>query len=335
MEDRLITFDENNKILIINTAFLGDIALTAFLTQKIKNEYKCDISVLTTQFGADVLSPIKSIDGLFILDKKGVHKAMSETKEFAKKLSTYGFDTIISLHKSYRTSIIVKNISAFRKIGFSNATNSSVYTTKVKYKWHLHEAKRYLSTCFDDLELENIELDVKLDDKLYIENLLNIDNTKSIVLLAPGSVWETKKWGNQKYYDLADILKEKYNVVIIGSKNDSFETPMGVTNLCGKTSFPQLYHLLSISNLLVTNDSAPTHFASITNTPTITLFGATHPMFGFSPLADKNIIVQNDNLKCRPCRVHGSDICPLGTHECMTSITPDAIANKIELLLNS
>jgi heptosyltransferase-2 len=182
--------------------------------------------------------------------------------------------------------------------------------------------------------LPRVDFEVSLDDKLYIENIANIKKGRKTVLLNPGSVWETKKWGNDKFYQLAQILLEQYNVVLVGSEADSFECPAGVTNLCGKTKLPQLFHLFDIADAVVTNDSAPTHIASITNTPTIAIFGPTHPMFGFAPLADKSVVVQNENLKCRPCRVHGSKRCPIGTHECMTSISPTKIAEELRFLLS-
>lgn len=338
MEARLSKIVKNSKILIINTAFLGDIALTAFLTQRIKNEYNCHISVLTTKSGAEVLSSIKSIDSLFILDKKGTHKSMGDTIEFAKSISVYNFEAIISLHKSYRTSQIVKHIDSKTKIGFDTATNSGVYNRKIKYHDHYHEVERYISTVFDDLNLHKVELDISEDDKLYVENLLiqeKYNDNKKTIILAPGSVWQTKKWGNSRFINLSLLLKEQYNIIFIGSKVDIVDNPIGTINLCGITNFSQTFHLLTLANLIVTNDSAPTHFASIANLPTITIFGATHPMFGFSPLADNSTIIQNENLKCRPCRIHGSEECPLGTHECMTSIKPNEIADKINQLLNS
>lgn len=336
MEVRLSQIEQNSKILIINTAFLGDIALTAFLTQKIKDLHNCHISVLTTKSGAEVLSSIKSIDCLFILDKKGLHKSIADTIEYSKSLSVYNFDSIISLHKSYRTSQIVKNIYAKTKIGFDIATNSRVYNRKIKYHNHFHEVERYLSTVFDDLSLHKVELDISENDKLFVENILvqeKFNDDKKTIVLAAGSVWQTKKWGNDKFINLSNILKEQYNVVFIGSKVDKVDNPLGTINLCGITNFAQTFHLLTLSNLIITNDSAPTHFASIANIPTITIFGATHPMFGFSPLADNSIIIQNENLKCRPCRIHGSEECPLGTHECMTSIKPSEVAEKIEFQL--
>jgi len=329
---------ENSKILVINTAFLGDIALTAFLTQKIKNKYKCNISVLTTIAGAEVLSSIKSIDSMFILDKKSTHKSLSDSIDFAKSLSAYNFNIIISLHKSFRTSVIVKNIDADLKIGFDVSSRSNVYNKKIKYKSHYHEVERYISTMFEDLKLEKVELEISENDKLYVDNLLiqqKYDENKKTVVLASGSVWNTKKWGDQNFINLANLLKENYNVLFIGGKDDSIDNLKGTINLYGKTNISQSYYLLSLSNLIVTNDSAPTHFASIVNIPTITIFGATHPYFGFGPLADNSLIIQNETLECRPCRIHGSDVCPLGTLECMNSIRPEKVAQQVETIITN
>lgn len=328
----------NANILIINTAFLGDVALTAVLTQRIKNEFTdSKISVLTTPTGANVLKSIVSIDNLFILDKKGQHKSIGDTVGFAKELSKYKSDIVISLHKSYRTSQLIKHIDAGVKLGFDNASNKRVYTQTVKYWTHQHEAERYQSFLFDDFKLPKIDIKLETENQIYIENMImqsGFDESKKTITIATGSVWKTKKWGNEKYSELAKLALREYNVIAIGGKEDYFDLPNGVINMMGKTSFEQTFHLLSIADLLVTNDSAPTHFATITNTPTITIFGATHPMFGFSPLASNSTVIQNDKLKCRPCRIHGENKCPLGTHECMTSINVIDVLDKAKQIMS-
>jgi len=328
----------NANILIINTAFLGDVALTALLTQRIRNQFvDSKISVLTTLAGANVLKPIVSIDNLFILDKKGQHKSIGDTVTFAKELSKYKYDVVLSLHKSYRTSQIVKNIESNIKIGFDNASNKRVYTQTIKYWSHQHEAERYQSFIFDDFKQPKIDIKLETENQIYIENIImqsGFDESKKTILIAPGSVWETKRWGNDKYSELSKLALKDYNVIAIGGKEDCFDLPKGVINMMGKTTFEQTFHLLNIADILITNDSAPTHFATITNTPTVAIFGATHPMFGFSPLASNSIVIQNDKLKCRPCRIHGENECPLGTHECMTSINATEVLDKAKQIMS-
>ncbi|MBK9246855.1 MAG: glycosyltransferase family 9 protein [Ignavibacteria bacterium] len=93
-------------------------------------------------------------------------------------------------------------------------------------------------------------------------------------------------------------------------------------SLAGETSLLQTIALLRLCSALITNDSAPTHLAWIAGCRTITIYGPTSPIFGFAPRGETDIILENTFLKCRPCAIHGGNVCPIGTHECMKSITP-------------
>jgi heptosyltransferase II len=85
--------------------------------------------------------------------------------------------------------------------------------------------------------------------------------------------------------------------------------------------------------VVVSNDSAFTHMASLLAVPTATIFGPTIPEFGFAPLAPRSVVLQNNTLRCRPCTAHGSKQCPISTHECMTSITTGMVETQILSIL--
>ncbi|MFI5264903.1 MAG: glycosyltransferase family 9 protein, partial [Candidatus Kapaibacterium sp.] len=85
---------------------------------------------------------------------------------------------------------------------------------------------------------------------------------------------------------------------------------------------------ISHSDLLISNDSAPVHIATATGTRSIVIYGPTVPEFGFAPPPDLGQIIQNEGLWCRPCASHGSNECPIHTHECMTSIKPEVVFQK-------
>ena len=101
----------------------------------------------------------------------------------------------------------------------------------------------------------------------------------------------------------------------------------------GRLSFPGTAALIRDARLLISNDSAPVHLASAMQTPVIEIYGATVPEFGFTPFGVPHRIVQREGLSCRPCGIHGGNVCPIGTFECMKSITPrDVLAAAEELL---
>jgi heptosyltransferase-2 len=192
-----------------------------------------------------------------------------------------------------------------------------------------------------DLNFREIDLDISDNDKNFVESALIAKglNKDKIIALAPGSIWETKKWKEKHFIRLADMLKNiDYIPVLIGSESDAglckrIANNSGGYNFGGKFTLPQTIYFLSLIRLIVTNDSAPTHFAGLVNCPAVTLFGPTSPIFGFSPWSDKSVSLTPDNLKCHPCEIHGGKKCPVGTHECMENLLPTTVLDRITLLL--
>jgi heptosyltransferase-2 len=148
-----------------------------------------------------------------------------------------------------------------------------------------------------------------------------------LVALAPGSAWGTKRW--PFYPELAVKIAENANVVVVGGPDDSAVGDTIVAqlrsgtgaNAAGKLGFLASAALIGKAAALVSNDSAPQHFASAMNTPTICIFGPTVPGFGFGPLADGSRVAGLDSLACRPCDHHGPPRCPLGHWRCMREVS--------------
>ena len=90
--------------------------------------------------------------------------------------------------------------------------------------------------------------------------------------------------------------------------------------------------LMSHLDAMVSMDSANMHLASLTGTPVVSVWGATHPYAGFLGWnqSEKNA-VQID-LPCRPCSIYGNKPCQRGDLACMKNIPPEQIVNRIEHL---
>jgi len=81
--------------------------------------------------------------------------------------------------------------------------------------------------------------------------------------------------------------------------------------------------------MLVSNDSGAMHMAAMTGVASISLFGPTILDFGYQPWNEKAVVVENTELRCRPCSSHGGRACPIGTHVCMTSIEVQKVSSLI------
>jgi heptosyltransferase-2 len=175
-----------------------------------------------------------------------------------------------------------------------------------------------------------------------MEELLQGFPAANMIALAPGSVWNTKRWPEEHFRALGRLLADEgYAVVLIGGPGDvglcdriaaGIPREM-VLQAAGKCSLLQSAELIRRSRVLVSNDSAPMHIAVGVRTPVVGIFGATSPSFGFAPIGTDDIVVERDDLSCKPCSIHGGTRCPIGTFECMISLSPSLVAERVHSVL--
>jgi heptosyltransferase-2 len=99
--------------------------------------------------------------------------------------------------------------------------------------------------------------------------------------------------------------------------------------LTGQTGLDELVAVLSISDLLVTNDTGPAHIASALGRPTLVIFGPTNPLTT-RPFSETGEIVR-EPPDCAPCMLRD---CPID-HRCMTAISPDQVFKRAQAMLTS
>ena len=330
------------RILIIHTAFIGDIVLSTPLIKKIKDTYPdSDITYVTTPSGEAILKNNPHLNNIIVYDKRGEHKGISGVWQLGKRLRYENFNMVITPHRYLRSSILSwLSRSPIRK-GYDIASGSCLFTEKIKYDRTKHEVEKLLSFVDPEnkkryeIELYPGEKEKMKGDNLWKENLLE---DKKVVVLAPGSKWFTKQWPVEYFNKLAESLKKLSNVrlIVVGGK-DEINLPIEKENIIdmrGKTSLLELADILSRADVVVTNDSSPIHIASAFKKPRIfALFGPTIEKFGFFPWSLNSKVFQVDRLKCRPCGIHGGKSCPEKHFKCMRDILPEEVFNEIKKYL--
>ncbi len=327
------------RIVVWQTAFLGDLILTTPLFSSIKRIFPdSHLSVIAKPFGRDVLKNNDDIDELIVFDKKSM-----STWELIKKIKRR-FDIAISPHRSHRASYSLFLARIPFRVGFDKAGFSFLYTKTVPHKFDgTHEIERNLKllTVFDEYDPNKLikfpKIILSEDEKgFYKKHGLK---EKDYVLIAPGSKWETKRWTPEGFGKIIDLLIDRgERVVLIGSKEDIkfTEEVLGfskkgydVLNLVGKTSLRETFSLIKSGKLLISNDSAPVHMAVAFGTPVVDIYGPTVTDFGFYPYRNGKV-VEIDGLECRPCGLHGHRECPIGTHDCMKMIKPEIVLDAVD-----
>jgi heptosyltransferase-2 len=336
------------RILVVQTAFLGDVVLTTPLLRELRRAHPdARISILTTPLGAEALEGSPFVDERLAFDKGGSDRGLLGTLRVGRR--TKDFDLAIVAHRSVRSGVLARLSGARTRVGFAKAPGAFAYTRSVPWVAASHAVRRYLALAApaggDPDADPRPELPVLATAREAAETLLReagIGASESILAIAPGSAWRTKRWTVGGY---ADLVRETRSLgliaILLGSPEEealcrTIAEHAGAGHvLAGRTPIPVLSALLARSRCLVSNDTGTGHVAAAVGTPVVTIFGPTVPAFGYAPYGRDHRIVEHADLSCRPCHAHGPDACPLGHHRCMTEIDARSVLTVVERGLES
>ena len=325
------------NILIIHTAFIGDIVLSTALVSKVKEKYPdSDIYYLTIPLGKEVLKNNPKIKEVIVYDKRGKDKGFGAFISFIRRIRKLKIDICLTPHRYLRSSILSLLSGAKIRVGYDIANLSFVFNKKIKYDKTKHEVEKLLSFVDDDTKRFELEMYPNEKDKLKIDTLVkNLSENKKIILIAPGSKWFTKKWPEEYFRILIQNLVKRDDLLIVitgGKEEKEIELNLDskVLDLRGEITLLELAELTKRAVLVVSNDSAPIHITSaFPDTRIIGIFGPTVKEFGFFPWSKNSKVFEINGLYCRPCAIHGGNSCPEKHFRCMREITPDLIENEI------
>jgi ADP-heptose:LPS heptosyltransferase len=153
-----------------------------------------------------------------------------------------------------------------------------------------------------------------------------------------------RKWPVERYVSLARRLLDAFPEIYIGLTGapdeagpiDGMVREIGSQrcfSLAGKTTLRQLLVLYTLSELLITNDSGPAHFAAMTQINTLTLFGPETPAL-FGARTPRAVTIWQA-LACSPCvNAYNNRQSSCTNNVCMQKITVDRVfeeASKVYL----
>ena len=336
--------------LVIQTAFLGDVVLTTPLLEALAGRHG-PVDVVTTPAAAPLLETHPAVRQVIPYDKKGRDRGLGGLFRLARTLRAERYEWAYLPHRSLRTALAAWIARIPRRVGFGDGWPRFYTDVRPRPKTG-HEVDRLLALALPALPAlpaltggtmapPRPTLVISTEDRAATETFLGAHGVEApFVALAPGSIWGSKRW--PYYRELAERLAGRVGIVVVGGPEDaglgeelvraveSGGGPWRAANGCGKLTLRQSAEAIRRAAVLVTNDSAPLHFAQAVDTPTVAIFGSTVPAFGFGPRGPRDQEVGLDGLSCRPCSAHGPPSCPLGHHRCMRSLTVEDVLHAIE-----
>jgi len=340
-----IPADDKIRILVVQTAFLGDIILTTPLLLALKTAYpESYLALLTTPAGKSALTGLPELNEIVSYDKNGSESGLPAFFRKVKEIRGKKFELALSAHRSYRSALLLALSGIPVLVGFEDASLPWIYHLRAKRRREEHEVLRNLSLLQPVVELPpNFEPRIKLPlpPNFSLEKFGIRREGRPLVGFAPGSAWPTKRWPAERYAELAEILSLELGaqIILLGDESDARvcaellqKSKAGVVNLAGRTSLPELCGVISSLDALVSNDSAPVHVASAFSIPAVVVFGPTTPGFGFGPWRNPSRVMEKE-LACRPCHHHGPRECPEGHFRCMKDVAAREVADAVRQLL--
>ena len=319
--------------VVIQTSFLGDTVLTTPLLAALAKRGPVD--VVCTPLSATLLANHPAVREVIVYDKRNKDRGVGGFARTARALRDRRYTEAYLAQGSVRSGALAMAARIPTRVGFATSAGRLFYSRRVPTRPGAHHAERLLSLAGESGASHQPRLYPGTAEKAAVDALLSAAKVSSqtpLAVLAPGSVWGTKRW--PQYAELATRISRDARIVVVGSADDlslATEIEAAVSSqpgalgpaviAAGKLSLLASAELIARARVLVTNDSLPLHLASAMNTPTVAVFGPTVPRFGFGPLAERTMVVEHQSLDCRPCHAHGPAKCPLGHWRCMREVS--------------
>ena len=331
------------KIGILRSCALGDAVQCTPVLQQIRADFpQASIHFFTTDNVTTALEGCPFIDELHPLPTPWLANSKTGLRTW-NQISRLGpFDLFFSLEATWLRNLGIMLVKAKRKLGirfaegsrkpspFTDTVTMSGDPTKVKE----HTSARYINAWCQLMGTTDRGFGYDM------RHLLTSSTTSSeAICLAPGTGsaldnYPTKAWGAANYIALGKaLLNQGQKVLYVGGPNDlgGAPVPAGALDLLGKTSIAEVATILSMSRLLIGNDSGLFHLAQGLGCPVLGIFGPTSPDVTGVFRSAVGKVLQAD-LACMPCHqrhCHAPQVHDLNRPFCMSTVTVQRVLSEI------
>ncbi len=318
------------RILIIQTAFIGDVVLATSLLESLHHSFPTlAIDILVRKGNESLFNDHPFLHNTLIWDKK--KSKYRNLFGLLFKIRKKDYDVVVNIQRYAATGFLTAFSGAALRIGFDKNPFRLFFNRAIPHQMlagkGLHEIDRnhQLIQVLGEFSLHKPKLyPSPADDSVVLKW-----KQHAYICIAPSSVWYTKQFPEQKWVEFIQSLPKELIIYLLGAPLDHAlceriivaASKPNCINLAGKFSFLQSASLMKNALMNYVNDSAPMHFCSATDAPVTAVYCSTIPAFGYGPLSSlSNIIEINKPLACRPCGTHGKKHCPLNHFDCAEKI---------------
>lgn len=342
------TQHEIKRIVVRTPTWVGDAVMSVPALRELRRIFPhAHITLASPPGTADIFIDADFADDVLVSERR-VLSAFHDAREWRRRQ----FDLAVLLQNAFAAAATAFLARVPKRVGYNADRRGMLLTNSLSmpdWRSTRHESFYYLNIV---AELERIclgsssikgeprfDLRVSDDRKDKARRILEQAGAqigKPSAIICPGSInSRAKRWPAERFAALADrLIDAGMNVVLIGSPGE-LEVSKEVASrsahqtimLTGQTTVAQAIAIISIGDLLVTNDTGPAHIGAALDTPTLVIFGPTNPLTTYPLSANAEMIRRPPD--CAPCMLRD---CPID-HRCMTAIAPDDVFERAVALM--
>ena len=368
-----------SRILLIKPSALGDVVHTLPVLVKLRARYpRARIDWLITPENAEVVRYHPALSNVVLFARRDFSKRGRRWRAFLsffdllKQIRSAKYELIIDMHGQVRSAFFALISGARVRIGFDRPVKRGL-TVSTEHDLknipsHGWRGAREGSWIAYTHRIPIPTLDVHAIDRyLWVAPLLGLDDnppdltihlspqatskvnrlleeqgvtvSKPLVVLVPGTIWETKHWTIEGFAGVArQFLQDGFAVALAGTVRDQQRCRQiaaaapGTCDLSGKTTPADLAALIRRAEVAVTNDSGSMHVAASLGKPMVSVFGPTNPVH-IGPYERPESVVRVD-LPCSPCNYRRLSQCPFD-HACMKQVTSAMVVERVRKILST
>jgi len=370
---------EFSRILLIKPSALGDVVHTLPVLVKLRARYpRARIDWLITPENAEVVRYHPALSNVVLFARRDFSKrgrrwsAFLSFFDLLKQIRHARYELVIDMHGQVRSAFFALMSGARVRIGFDRPIRRGVtisaehdlknipnhgwrgaregswiaYTHRIPIPTlDVHAIDRYLWVApllgLDDNPPDlTIHLSPQASDR--VNRLLEehgVLASKPLVVLVPGTIWETKHWTIEGFAGVArQFVQDGFAVALVGTVRDQQRCRQiaaaapGTCDLSGKTTPGDLAALIRRAEVAITNDSGSMHVAASLGKPMVSVFGPTNPVH-IGPYQRPESVVRVD-LQCSPCNYRRLSQCPFD-HACMKQVTSTMVVERARKILSA
>lgn len=330
------------RVVVRGTNWVGDAVMTVPALSELRRVLpRAHITLATRPWAEGIFRDASFLDDILIYDRprRSPGAVLKQVREWRSR----AFDLSILFQNAFEAAVIARLARVPLRVGYATDGRRPLLTHPLSlpsWRSERHEVFYYLNIVSELERLlygaSNIDeretalalgvSEERKGDALRMLEDYGAGRGQKLVALCPGSTnSRAKRWPAEWYAALADRFVEDMHadVLLVGSQ-DEVEVSEEISRLMrhephvltGETDLAQLTAILSITDLIVTNDTGPAHIAAALGRPTLVIFGPTDPRTT-RPFSTSAEIIRRPP-DCAPCMLRD---CPID-HRCMTAITP-------------